>query len=104
MSTLYYLEGDRGDSVIGKREVQVFENIDFINLMFFCPECGKVWARAVYGPSPGISRLRWSAVNKLCPDHGDGTLLQEYSLDSCEPALIEREFTLLLKKHALSNL
>ena len=70
------------------------------NLAIICPECGRLWARAIYqyefSYQPRVP-WKWVAEARRCPEHGDGTFLRERDiLDQCSPEILRREAILLL--------
>jgi predicted RNA-binding Zn-ribbon protein involved in translation (DUF1610 family) len=76
------------------------------NIAFICPQCGELWARAVYSfefTYRPIPLARWVVKARHCPECGDGHLIPpDTDLATVSPELLKREVFLLLFSKELS--
>lgn len=69
---------------------------------FVCPHCGQLWARETWHHAYHYRRMdlpEWIVVSRPCRWHGDGTLLDDYPLETCSPSILKRELELLLQQY-----
>jgi len=65
--------------------------------VFFCPQCGEIWGRAVRTDPPG--ETHWLVVQRRCTAHGDGQMLIGQDLNECNATILNREVLALLERY-----